>query len=235
METKSVCPPILSLGIVQTAYANGASTKYLETLLQSLDPKFFRTGIFCVPTGVKHLHRKASEFDIALYFESNGHGTVIHKSEKLKEWANKVSNQKLTPSLEILIHFLRLFNPVIGDAISDMLAFETCRNYLQGDFGAKFAMDLYDDLYVIQDQIHLERRHLDTLICDKETERFLLEPKQIQERLESYISQLDNASRAFIRPSGTENIARLYTEAPNPKLANELANFARNLISSYFE
>ena len=31
----------------------------------------------CVPTGVKHLHHKAKEFDIGVYFEANGHGTVL--------------------------------------------------------------------------------------------------------------------------------------------------------------
>ena len=38
----------------------------------------------CTPTGVKHLHHKALEFDIGVYFEANGHGTVIfsQKAEK---------------------------------------------------------------------------------------------------------------------------------------------------------
>lgn len=31
----------------------------------------------CVPTGVKHLHHKAVEYDIGVYFEANGHGTVV--------------------------------------------------------------------------------------------------------------------------------------------------------------
>lgn len=30
----------------------------------------------CTKTGVKHLHRAAQEFDIGVYFEANGHGTV---------------------------------------------------------------------------------------------------------------------------------------------------------------
>lgn len=28
-------------------------------------------------TGVKYLHEKAEHFDIGVYFEANGHGTVI--------------------------------------------------------------------------------------------------------------------------------------------------------------
>ena len=31
----------------------------------------------CVPTGVKHLHHRAKQFDIGVYFEANGHGTVL--------------------------------------------------------------------------------------------------------------------------------------------------------------
>ena len=31
----------------------------------------------CVATGVKHLHHAAQEFDIGVYFEANGHGTVL--------------------------------------------------------------------------------------------------------------------------------------------------------------
>jgi len=32
--------------------------------------------VVCVSTGVKHLHHAAKQFDIGVYFEANGHGTV---------------------------------------------------------------------------------------------------------------------------------------------------------------
>ena len=35
-----------------------------------------KVPVACVCTGVKHLHHKAEEFDIGVYFEANGHGTV---------------------------------------------------------------------------------------------------------------------------------------------------------------
>lgn len=60
------------LGIVQTAYANGASTDYLKQL--GLDVVF-------TPTGVKYLHKKASEYDIGIYFEANGHGTILFSND----------------------------------------------------------------------------------------------------------------------------------------------------------
>jgi phosphoacetylglucosamine mutase len=63
-----VSPP-LRIGVVQTAYANGASTDYIS--------KTLGLEVACTPTGVKHLHHVAKEFDVGIYFESNGHGTVL--------------------------------------------------------------------------------------------------------------------------------------------------------------
>jgi phosphoacetylglucosamine mutase len=59
----------LSLCIVQTAYANGSSTNFIENHM--------KVKVSCVPTGVKHLHHEALKYDIGVYFEANGHGTVI--------------------------------------------------------------------------------------------------------------------------------------------------------------
>lgn len=62
------------LGIVQTAYANGASTDYLKQL--GLEVTF-------TPTGVKYLHEKAAGYDIGIYFEANGHGTILFSEQFL--------------------------------------------------------------------------------------------------------------------------------------------------------
>ena len=36
-------------------------------------------------TGVKHLHHLAESFDIGIYFEANGHGTILFKESLLQE------------------------------------------------------------------------------------------------------------------------------------------------------
>lgn len=67
----------IGFGLVQTAYANGASTRYITDEL--------KVSVACVPTGVKHLHHRAQDFDIGVYFEANGHGTVLFSNDaKLK-------------------------------------------------------------------------------------------------------------------------------------------------------
>jgi phosphoacetylglucosamine mutase len=72
----------IKLGVVQTAYANGASTRFLKESL-GIEAAF-------TSTGVKHLHHKAAMYDIGIYFEANGHGTILFKTEFLG-WLRKCS------------------------------------------------------------------------------------------------------------------------------------------------
>lgn len=72
------------IGVVQTAYANGASTDFLKQL--GLEVVF-------TPTGVKYLHEKAAQYDIGIYFEANGHGTILF-SEVFLLWL-KTTNDEL--------------------------------------------------------------------------------------------------------------------------------------------
>jgi phosphoacetylglucosamine mutase len=53
--------PQLSLGVVQTAYANGASTKYLQDLLGN-------EKVLLAKTGVKHVHKAAETFGCGCLF-----------------------------------------------------------------------------------------------------------------------------------------------------------------------
>lgn len=55
---------------MQTAYANGASGKYLTQSPRNLKLDFAKTG-------VKFVHHVATHYDIGVYFEANGHGTVL--------------------------------------------------------------------------------------------------------------------------------------------------------------
>lgn len=71
------------IGIVQTAYANGASTDYLKQ--QGLE-------VAVTATGVKYLHVKASQYDIGIYFEANGHGTIVF-SEPFLLWLEAKKNE----------------------------------------------------------------------------------------------------------------------------------------------
>lgn len=63
------------IGMVQTAYANGSSTKYMREV-QKLECVFSANG-------VKNLHPMAHHYDVGIYCESNGHGTFTVKDDKV--------------------------------------------------------------------------------------------------------------------------------------------------------
>ena len=66
----------VDVGLVQTAYANGSSTSYVKDILN--------VPVVFTPTGVKHLHHEAEHFDVGVYFEANGHGTILFSKRFVK-------------------------------------------------------------------------------------------------------------------------------------------------------
>ena len=126
--------PVLTLGVVQTAYANGASTQYLKRVLGVDNVKIAKTG-------VKYVHHMAetSGFDISVYFEANGHGTVLFNNEsKIKELLTSTTTRNSPPmtitkynALQQLRLLTCLINPAVGDAMSDLLLIDFCLKYLQ--------------------------------------------------------------------------------------------------------
>ena len=88
------------MAAVQTAYANGASTNYIRGL--GVDVPIAKTGVqptrfvfvsfYAYPFQVKFVHHKAMEYDIGLYFEANGHGTVTFKEHVIKRLEEEEAN-----------------------------------------------------------------------------------------------------------------------------------------------
>ncbi|KAJ8966110.1 hypothetical protein NQ317_011015 [Molorchus minor] len=183
----------LNLGLVQTAYANGASTEYIT--------KELRVPVACVSTGVKHLHHKALTFDIGIYFEANGHGTVVFSKdakEKLKSTAkNDSCTDEQKKAIEKLLNLIDVINETVGDAISDMLLVETILHSRVGTFDPN-------------------------VITTTDAERICATPEGLQEEINALVVKY-NKGRAFVRPSGTEDIVRVYAEAATRKDADKLA------------
>lgn len=200
----------LNIGVVQTAYANGSSTKYIEQVL--------KLPVRCTPTGVKHLHHEAENFDIGIYFEANGHGTVVFAPEaEDKIFAYKPSSEEEEKSLKVLREFTRLINQCVGDAISDLLAVLIICHYL------KLSPEDWNKSYT-----DLPNRLTKVIVADRSifkttnAERTLVEPAGIQEKIDSLVSQFADA-RCFVRASGTEDAVRVYAEASSPEAATSLA------------
>lgn len=179
----------LQLGLVQTAYANGGSTDYISNVLE--------VPVACVPTGVKHLHKKALEFDIGVYFEANGHGTVIFKNTAKEIIKNHVKNESLSKAQKAATTKLRdvidLINETVGDALSDMLLVETILHDKGWDI-IEWERS-YNDLPNKQLKICVKDRNI---ITTTNAERQCLTPIGLQEEIDKTVSKYSKG-RAFVR------------------------------------
>lgn len=205
----------IRVGIVQTAYANGGSTKYLAE----------RLPVRCVPTGVKHLHHAAEHYDVGVYFEANGHGTVLFSPETQTKLAeHQPSTPAQSTALNHLINLTNLINQTVGDALSDMLLVEVV--LVHRSYGA-FE---WDSLYV-----DLPNRLVKVVVADRnifkteDAERRLVSPPGLQARIDELVRKYE-AGRAFVRPSGTEDVVRVYAEARVRAQADELAYRVAGLV-----
>ncbi|KAJ8083874.1 hypothetical protein PM082_002640 [Marasmius tenuissimus] len=205
----------VKVGVVQTAYANGASTKYLSE----------RLPVKCVPTGVKHLHHAAERYDVGVYFEANGHGTVIFSQETIENFAN---HQPQTPAqsraLEHLVSLTEVINQTVGDALSDMLLVEVVLSH------KSYSGVEWDSLYV-----DLPNRLVKVVVSDRnafkteDAERRLVSPAGLQGKIEELMNRYQGG-RSFVRPSGTEDVVRVYAEATIKAQADELAFRVAGLV-----
>ena len=212
------------VGVVQTAYANGASTAYL---CQALDEP-----PACVPTGVKHLHHAAEEmYDVGVYFESNGHGTAIFspKASKLIEDATvEALSSRAMPQVEALMrlaHVQRCVNPAVGDAMSGILLVEAILQQQSPTAASSFEDMYYVDLPSAQTKHVVPDR---SKIKTYDAERRVREPLGLQDDIDAAVQKIgreqysDQLARCFVRPSGTEDCVRVYAEARDAKCVEAL-------------
>ncbi|KAK9266888.1 hypothetical protein L1049_027147 [Liquidambar formosana] len=213
------------LGIVQTAYANGASTDYLKQL--GLEVMF-------TPTGVKYLHEKAAEYDIGIYFEANGHGTILF-SERFLYWV-EARNDELSSLAKgseqqkaalRLLAVSKLINQAVGDALSGLLLVEAILCHI--GWSIHRWSELYQDLPSRQLKVKVVDR---TAVVTTNAETLVVQPPGIQEAINAETAKYPQG-RSFIRPSGTEDVIRVYAEASTQEAADSLANSIAQLVDRF--
>lgn len=214
--------PVVKLGVVQTAYANGASTGYLQA----------KEVLTCITkTGVKHVHAAAHDhFDIGVYFEANGHGTVLF-GDRYYDFlfaavkAVPSNNKHALLALQRLRVLPSLVNQAVGDALSDLLLVDAILQ-LQGWSIGHWAQALYQDLPSRQVKVKVADR---TVIVTNDNETECYAPATVQAELNRAVADREKG-RAFVRPSGTEDVVRIYAEAATPQQADALAAKAAEIV-----
>jgi phosphomannomutase len=182
--------------------------------------------VACVPTGVKHLHHKAESFDVGVYFEANGHGTVLFSPATQSILASHApANDTQRTALRHLVNITEVINQTVGDALSDMLLVEAVLAHKS--YGSKEWDALYADL---------PNRLVKVVVADRnaftttDAERKLLTPQGLQGKVDALIAKYASG-RSFVRPSGTEDVVRVYAEAETREQADgESSNLAIRVL-----
>jgi phosphoacetylglucosamine mutase len=213
----------ISTGVACTAYSNGAFMNYIA--------KTLGLKLVVAKTGVKHLHKKAKQFDIALYFESNGHGTiytnedVITKITKLNSYCMSAQDSQV---LEMINIFLSTFNRTTGDSLSIFIATECSLKLL--NMTSNDLYNIYTELPATNSKLQVKNKDI---FVPNDDETRLVQPEAMQSVIDEVVSKYPD-SRCFIRPSGTEDVVRIYAEARTIDEANEMTELVRKHINENY-
>ena len=222
--------PPLRVGVVQTAYANGASTAYASNVLG--------VDVSCANTGVKFLHPEAERFDVGVYFEANGHGTAVFSDATIERLDAAIERVQACPdanehadavaALRELKAMTEAINPAVGDALSGILVVEAV--LLAKGWGLAEWGNMYADLPSRQVKVTVRDR---SVISVTNAERTATTPAGMQAAIDEAVGRHGAHARAFARPSGTEDVVRVYAEAATEAGAADLAREVCGIVYDF--
>jgi phosphoacetylglucosamine mutase len=200
--------PNVPITVVQTAYGNGSSTHFLKSL---------GCEIQLAKTGVKYLHHVAEHADIGIYFEANGHGTILFAPHIVPQ---------LAPESRLLYEMM---HPTVGDAIRDFLGAVAVLQRL----GLTFEQwaSFYSDMPSLMTKAKVADRQ--QFVCTDDETR-LIQPDLVQKEIDAICGQhSDVRARCFVRPSGTEDCVRVYVEADDANVVRQVSELVHSALSKY--
>lgn len=191
----------LKIGVILSIYSNGGALDFLNK---------FDTEM--VQTGVKNSVKAAKKYDIGIFFEPNGHGSVIFSNNAIQAF-----NTGNTKEYEILQIMSNMFDPCIGDALANLLIFKCILSSVVN-------LKPYKENGCKLLTVKVKDRSLITVNDQND----VLFPKTLQERINEEVDR--SGGRAFVRPSGTEDVVRIYAECSNQQDSDILALKVAQLV-----
>lgn len=173
------------------------------------------------------MHHAAQRYDIGVYFEANGHGTVLFSPQAITTLQSaSPSSPDEANAIKHLVALSELINQAVGDALSDMLLVEVVLAHR--GWGAPEWDAGYEDLPNRLVKVEVPDRGL---FETEDAERRLKFPEGLQARIDEAVRKVD-MGRSFVRPSGTEDCVRVYAEAKtSPDAEGELTKACRVFLA----
>ncbi|CAN1150513.1 Phosphoacetylglucosamine mutase [Linum perenne] len=197
------------LGVVQTAYANGASSNYLRQL--GLEVVF-------TPTGVNTCMKKQQTMMLESILKP------MDMAPSCSLTTSCLGSEEHKAALRLLA-VSNLINQAVGDALSGLLLVEAILLHMGWSIFQK--TDHLHDFHAWQVKF-VDR----TAVITTNAETVAVKPPGIQEAINAEIAKYPSG-RSFIRPSGAEDVIRVYAEASTQEEADSLANSVGRIVDQF--
>lgn len=136
-------------------------------------------------------------------------------------------NEKQIAAAKRLLLTIDVINETVGDAISDMFLAEVVLQ--TNGWDVKDWYNTYDDLPNLQKKVSVSDRNA---ITTTDAERVCVTPAGLQDEIDKVVAKYPRG-RSFVRPSGTEDVVRVYAEAARKEVRPTITtNSGLNLIFS---
>lgn len=139
-------------------------------------------------------------------------------------------NEEQSQAAKKLLLTIDVINETVGDAISDMLLVEVI---LQSNgWDVKEWFEMYSDLPNVQKKVLVTDRNV---ITTTDAERKCVTPAGLQNEIDKAVAKYPRG-RSFVRPSGTEDIVRVYAEAATKEVCirHRICEVAVQIIAMTF-
>jgi len=219
-DTAAAAGVAVAIGVAHTAYSNGAAGDALRAM----------AGVAVLPalTGVKHQEAvvRADGIDVGIYWEPNGHGTVLFADgflERLRAAAGGAGGGDAAAARRraaaTLLAVADVANQAVGDGIANLLLADallairrwSAPDWVAATYAARAAVNVS---VAVADKGVVTTADFDTRV---------VEPRALAEAVAAAVKATPGG-RSFVRPSGTEDIVRVYAEAEGEAAAQRLAD-----------
>ncbi|GKD35161.1 phosphoacetylglucosamine mutase, partial [Tanacetum coccineum] len=121
----------------------------------------------------------------------------------------------------------KLINQAVGDALSGLLLVEAILQHM--GWSVNKWNELYHDLPSRQLKVKVADR---TAVVTTNAETTVEKPAGLQEAITALTAKYPQG-RCFVRPSGTEDVVRVYAEANTQEAADEFASSVSKVVDQF--
>lgn len=193
-------------------------SRTLIKLNSSLSISFSYLEVFLILISLKVIFSRRAEDIIEDSYKKHFNNT------KTVDYKQVLEDSQLK-AIFLLKNLKDCINQTIGDAISDILAIEIV--LLNKNLTLEEWNLMYTDLPNRQLKLCVKDR---SLIETTDADRRVLRPSELQTEIDRLVNSSPLKSRSFVRPSGTEDVVRIYAESISQEETDLLANKVAKIV-----